>query len=132
MATQEKIEKKIELVNTILTIEEQNELAECIRKLNQRGANEAATWIDELKKEAVIASHKKELDKAIELLLSLDDTEPTHFKGFAVKFVDVEPDYEAKLARDYLLDMEKKIAEHFGMSEAWVHISINGEFLCST
>ena len=83
-------------------------------------------------KEEALKKHKAELDKAVDLLLSFDcNTEPTAFKGFDFKLEPVDPDLESEAVSRWLRECEKEIAKAFGISEAWVHISINGDFLCS-
>ena len=82
-------------------------------------------------KQETVERHAKELKKATELLLSFDcGTEPTEFQGFALKFNDIKADPDNKAVNKWLRDCEKEIAKAFNMSEAWIHISINGSFLC--
>lgn len=84
---------------------------------------------EQANKEAV-KKHREELDKAVDLLLSFDTEEPTHFKGLNFKLEPVDPDLDTEAVRKWLRDCEKEIAKELNMSEAWVHVSINGEFLC--
>lgn len=82
-------------------------------------------------KEEALKKHKAELDKAVDLLLSFNSEEPTEFKGFDFRFEPIEPDHDNEAVRKRLRKCEKEIAKELSMSEAWVHISINGDFLCS-
>ena len=98
-----------------------------------REAKEAMTATKVIEqREAGIKKHAKAFGDAVDLLLQFDcGTEPTEFQGLPIRFAPIEPDLESEAVSKWLRDCEKAIAEQLGMSEAWIHVSINGDFLCS-
>lgn len=85
-------------------------------------------------KQEAMERHAESLKNAIDLLLSFDlDIPQPVFQGFDLAYEPepIEPDPDEVATTEYLRAMEKAIAAHLGMNHAWVHISINGDFLCS-